>query len=174
MQRSIFTSFSSKQAVEQCSHSVRQEVPPNRVRIGAVAWFFRILRNAVVDHYWQKAGERQRANRLLLEMRAAGETYSKPPKEWDAAVCACFRELLPALKPRFAELIRRVDLNGESTATVSCELKSTACTMGVLLNRSRQALRRRLETFWGHAAVKAVWMFCQRSDSSPEAARTGM
>jgi len=35
-------------------------------------------------------------------------------QDWDAAVCACFRGLLPTLKPRYAEVIRRIDLRGEA------------------------------------------------------------
>ena len=132
-----------------------------RRRERAVAWFFRILRNAVVDHYRQKAAERQRADRLWLEMRAAGETFAKPPKEWDAAVCACFRGLLPTLKPRYAELIRRIDLNGESKATVSRELKIKPGTLDVALHRARYSLRKRLQIFCGACTrEKCLECFC--------------
>lgn len=115
----------------------------------AVAWFYRILRNAVADHYCQRTSERHRADRLWTEMHAAGDDVGQPPKAWDAAVCACFRGLLPSLKPRYAQLIRRIDLNGESQAAVSRELKIKSATMAVALHRARYSLRRRLEILCG-------------------------
>lgn len=129
----------------------------------AVAWFYRILRNAVADHYRQRTSERQRADRLWTEMHAAGDDVGQPPKAWDVAVCVCFRELLPTLKPRYAQLIRRIDLNGESQAAVSRELKIQSATMAVALHRARYSLRRRLEILCGACSrEKCLECFCAR------------
>jgi RNA polymerase sigma-70 factor (ECF subfamily) len=115
----------------------------------AVPWFYRILRNAVADHYRSKGLESRRAEKLLSELHARGEDVMASPPEWDAAVCACFRGLIPGLKPRYAEVIRRVDLQGETKVAVAQDLKISPATMDVVLHRARTALRKRLEVLCG-------------------------
>lgn len=130
----------------------------------AVPWFYRILRNAIADHYRQKSSNQRRTDRLGSDMRAAGEDIAAPPKAWSDAVCACFRGLLPGLKPRYAELIRRIDLNGEPKTGVSRDLKIKVGTLDVALHRARSALRRRLEVFCGAGShEKCPACFCDGS-----------
>ncbi len=127
---------------------LRPGAPLRRGESG-VAWFYRILRNAITDHFRRKGSEARRTENLFADLRARGDDVTGPPPDWDAAVCACFRGLLPALKPRYAEVIRRVDLRGEAKVAVARDLKISASTMDVLLHRARVALRRRLEVFCG-------------------------
>lgn len=115
----------------------------------AVPWFYRILRNAISDHYRQKTSEQRRTDRLWTEMQAAGEDFAAPPKDWNRVVCTCFSGLLPGLNPRYAKLIQRIDLNGESKKAVSRELKISVGTLEVALHRARRSLRQRLELFCG-------------------------
>jgi RNA polymerase sigma factor (sigma-70 family) len=115
----------------------------------AVPWFFRILRHAISDHFRKKGSENRRVENLLADLQAGGDDVHTPPADWDTAVCACFHGLLPALKPRYAQVIRRIDLRGESKSEVARDLRINAATMDVLLHRARQALRRRLEVFCG-------------------------
>ena len=94
-------------------------------------------------------------------MLAAGEDFAAPPKDWNRVVCACFSGLLPGLNPRYANLIRRIDLNGESKAAVGRELKIKVGTLDVALHRARNALRRRLELFCGACSrEKCLECFC--------------
>lgn len=128
----------------------------------AVAWFYRILRHAISDHYRNRAAEDRRSERLLADMQARGEDVSEPPPEWDTAVCACFHGLLPSLKPRYAEVIRRVDLNPEPKRKIARDMKLSVATMDVLLYRARQALRKRLELFCGACSREGcLKCFCQ-------------
>ena len=129
----------------------------------AVPWFFRILRNAIADHYREKSSDQRRIDRLWTDLRAAGEDIAVPPKDWNTAICACFRGLLPGLKPRYSELIRRIDLEGEMKTAVSRDLKLKVGTLDVALHRARQALRRRLELFCGACSrEKCLACFCDR------------
>ena len=113
----------------------------------SVAWFYRLLRNALTDHY-RRAGAEAR--------RRAGE-----PDEADAAfepelrgeVCACIERLLPALKPEYAEMIRRVDLAERPVGEVAGELAITPNNAAVRLHRARTALRRQLERSCGTCAT---------------------
>lgn len=115
-----------------------------------VAWFYRILRNALTDHYRAKHRERKRFDQLLNEIGAAEVQAGQPAStDWETAVCACFRGLLPTLKPRYNELIRRVDLGGEDKNKVAVEMKMKPATLDVALHRARYALRDRLEVMCG-------------------------
>ncbi len=129
----------------------------------AVAWFYRILRNAISDHFRKKGTESRRAETFLSDLKAREENVSIPPADWDAAVCACFRGLLPALKPRYAEVIRRVDLRGEAKQEVGRDLKISPATMDVLLHRARTALRQRLTVFCGACSrEKCIECLCAK------------
>lgn len=141
----------------------------------AVAWFYRILRNAVSDHFRKTGSEKRRTEKLLADMQARGDEVDFPSADWDAAVCACFRGLLPSLKPRYAEVIHRVDLRGESKFDVGRDMKIKRGTMDVLLHRARSALRQQLETFCGACSREScLACYCQPSDRSRKAAGVGM
>ena len=81
-------------------------------------WFYRILNNAVVDHYRQRAV----AARYLPQLAADGASDLVPEEK--AALCECFVELLPTLKPGYAELIRRL----EETCRICAEHACLDCT----------------------------------------------
>jgi RNA polymerase sigma-70 factor (ECF subfamily) len=113
---------------------------------GAVAWFYRLLRNALVDHYRRNAAE---GRALEREAREASEAVEP---ELTQAICACIHDLLPALKPEYAELVRQVDLEGRSVPDVAREAGITPNNAGVRLHRARQALKRQLERSCGTCA----------------------
>ena len=60
--------------------------------------------------------------------------------------------MVDTLKPLHAELLRRVDLNGESVQDAAKALKLTPNNASVTLHRARKDLRARLETFCGDCA----------------------
>ena len=114
---------------------------------GAVAWFYRLLRNALVDHYRRNAAE---GRALAREAREASERGPDP--ELTQTVCACIHDLLPALKPEYAELVRQVDLEGRSVPEVAQDAGITPNNAGVRLHRARQALKKQLERSCGTCA----------------------
>lgn len=100
----------------------------------AVAWFFRLLRNALVDRDRRRAaGERALAGK-------SEEVRLEDPDALRAEVCRCVGDLLPTLEPDHAELIRRVDLEGEAVKAVAESLGITPNHAGVRLHRARRAL----------------------------------
>lgn len=107
------------------------------------------MRNAIADHYRQQQRENGQLSRLWTEMRASGDDRVSPPPDWEAEVCACFRALLPTLKPRYSEVLRRIDLRDQEKHQVARELSITVATLDVVLHRARTALRERLEVFCG-------------------------
>jgi len=115
----------------------------------ALAWFYRILRNTVVDYYRFHGAEAHRNEALLRELTISGNHHEPPPDELKATVCACLNGLLPSLRGNYAELIKRLDLDGESPAQVAKELKLSRNGLTVRLHRARQALRGALEASCG-------------------------
>jgi RNA polymerase sigma-70 factor (ECF subfamily) len=105
-----------------------------------VAWFYRLLRNAVVDHWRERAA---------TERAVAAAAREAPPVEPDAAttgeICRCFEALLPALKPEYGAMLREVDLLGRRPVEVAAEQGITPNAAMVRLHRARRALRTKLE-----------------------------
>ena len=113
----------------------------------AVAWFYRVLRNALIDFYRRRASEGR-----ALEANAH-EPTQPTDEELHDAVCRCITGLLPTIKPEYAEMIRRVDLEEEPLASVASALEISANNASVRLHRARQALKRQLERSCGSCAT---------------------
>ena len=108
----------------------------------AVAWFYRLLRNALTDHYRRRGAER----RALERMAAEPEGVEPPPdEELMRTVCACVASLLDTLKPEYAAVLRRVELDGLPVRDFAAEAGITANNAAVRVYRARQALRRQLQ-----------------------------
>lgn len=119
--------------------------PPEQV----VAWFYRILRNAVVDYYRARASDDKKTVAFLHELQASGDDKTPVLDEVRPSVCACLQRLLPGLRPAYADLLRRIDLEGEAPAAVAQDLGVTMNNLTVRLHRARLALRKSLEQTCG-------------------------
>jgi RNA polymerase sigma-70 factor (ECF subfamily) len=107
----------------------------------ARAWLRRVLRSVLNDHF------RRQAARRRAEADFARKEAAIPPTEadFDTVACLCLYKVLPALKPEYAEVLRRVDLAEESREAVATVLGLTAGNLTVRLHRARRALQRVLE-----------------------------
>lgn len=115
-----------------------------------VAWFYAILRNSLIDFYRSRASEGRKTEAMLHEMASSGtDAQPAPDDELKGEICACLNRLLPSLKPEYAELVRRIDLGGESPAAVAEAEGITYNNLTVRLHRARQALRKSLELSCG-------------------------
>jgi RNA polymerase sigma factor (sigma-70 family) len=108
----------------------------------AIAWFYRLLRNAVTDYYRRNAARRKSLEAYAHEAPEADGGFDA---DLERAVCACVNDLIPLLKPEYADLIRRVDLGGGDIASTAGELGITPGNARVRLHRARTALRDQLE-----------------------------
>ena len=114
--------------------------PPLAGEASVIAWFYRVLRNALTDHY-RRQGSRGRAiDRLAAESPPATD----PDPELEAAACACIMGLLDTLKPEYASAIRQVDLEGASVRGYAEASGITPTNAGVRLHRARESLRKQL------------------------------
>lgn len=115
-----------------------------------VPWFFRLLRNALTDHYRHQGVER----RVLTAPEEAPEPADPASldPELFAEVCRCVGVLAETLKPEYAAALRRVDLEGATLADLAGEAGITSNNAGVRLHRARQALRRQVQLSCGTCA----------------------
>jgi RNA polymerase sigma factor (sigma-70 family) len=116
-----------------------ERVDSVRTEESAVAWFYRLLRNALVDHYRHRAVE----GRALAAAAIEDRTPEYDP-ELRETICACVRDLVETLKPEYATALRRVDLDGERVDAFARETGISATNASVRLHRAREALRGRV------------------------------
>jgi len=112
----------------------------------AVAWFYRLLRNALIDHHRRRSTEAQALERAALEQEDGIDD------ELYAVVCACVTSLIETLPEPQAEILREVDLAGDAVSVVADRLSITANNASVRLHRARQALKTQLERSCGTCA----------------------
>jgi RNA polymerase sigma factor (sigma-70 family) len=125
-----------------------EKLPAVESEDSAIAWFYRVLRNAVVDHY-RRGGARGRAlERLAHEV----EGHEAPSPELRDAVCRCVAQLAETLKPEYAEALRRVELEGQSVQAYAEAAGITANNAAVRVFRARAALRGRVSRSCGTCA----------------------
>lgn len=128
-------------AIQQ-QHSVKN-------RESVVPWFYRVLRNAVIDYHRARAAEARRDAAYLQELAVRGDHEVPPAGDDTATVCACLQRLLPALRPAYAEVLRRIDLDSEPVVQAAKDLGISPNNLTVRLHRARQALRADLEAACG-------------------------
>lgn len=126
------------------------------------AWFFQVLRNTLIDHARSRKASARREESWMMHQTLAAD------RETHAVICACYDALLPQLKSRDAELLRRVELNDEAVAAVATELGMTPNSASVALHRARNTLRQLLEQFCGDCARNACLdCDCESSPNGP-------
>lgn len=109
-----------------------------RAQESSVAWFYRVLRNALTDHY-----RRQAAEGRALKGRAATHPDGHDA-ELERTVCACIEDLIGTLKPEYAEILRKVDLEGAAIRDLAAREGIKPNNAMVRLHRARKALHGRL------------------------------
>ena len=104
-----------------------------------VPWFYRVLRNAAIDHLRRRDAGRRRLEALAAELPEAG-----PDPAAEAEICRCVVALAATLKPEYARAVRRVELEGVALADFAAEAGITPNNAGVRVFRAREALRKRV------------------------------
>ena len=118
----------------------------------SVAWFYQLLRNAVIDHYRSRGAAKRRDDDIGTMLNALGEDIAAAPPGWEAQLCGCLASVVDSLKPRYAELLRRVELDGEPVQSAAKALGISPGNASVTLHRARHELREKLRAFCGACA----------------------
>jgi RNA polymerase sigma-70 factor (ECF subfamily) len=121
------------------------DVPDEKV----VAWFYRVLRNAVIDHYRRRSAASRAAEAWGHEFVEGRE----PDAQLHHEICQCVSGLLATLKPEYQDALRIVDLEDGKLSDLANETGITAENAAVRVHRARKALRRQVEQACGTCAV---------------------
>src|SRR5665213_1640919 len=122
-----------------------------------VAWFYRILRNALTDHYRRNAA-RGRAHEGLL-----AETPGSYEMELQSNLCTCIEAVVQTLKPEYRLALEQIDLSGQSIADFAKAEHTTPNNVSVRLHRARRAAAKRLIQVCGSCADhKCLDCSCKR------------
>jgi RNA polymerase sigma-70 factor (ECF subfamily) len=113
-----------------------------------VAWFYRVLRNAVVDHHRRHGTSERALSSLAREL----DEHVEPALDTRDAVCQCVARLSATLKPEYGQALRRVDVDGVSVKEFAAEAGISASNAGVRVFRAREALRKRVVSSCGSCA----------------------
>jgi len=106
------------------------------------AWLYSVLRSTLNDHYRKNSRNRRLSAAFEQEQNSADLTEAGA--EEYVHICECVRGLVPSMRPDQGELIRRIDLEDESRASVAKDLDLTLGALGVRLHRARATLRDQL------------------------------
>lgn len=128
-----------------------------RASESSVAWFYRILRNAVIDHYRRKAVR----SRAMEQFKAEWKEEFEP--ELKAEACACIREAIREVKPEYRAAVEEVDLGGRTMESFAEEQKMTSNNAYVRLHRARKAVAKKVMEVCGTCAThRCVDCTCRR------------
>jgi RNA polymerase sigma factor (sigma-70 family) len=114
----------------------------------AVAWFYRVLRNATIDHY-RRRDSTQRAYEGWGKEIILSETPDALLKD---EICQCVSTLVTTLKPEYQEALKLIDLEDGSLNDLAGRTGITAGNAAVRVHRAREALRKQVKTACGSCA----------------------
>jgi RNA polymerase sigma-70 factor (ECF subfamily) len=141
----VATEADAEDVVQRAMMRAAERAPQLADAGRARAWFYRILRRAIVDHHRSKPLEIS-DDELHREPAAEEEGPRAPP-------CRCTLRMLAELRPAYAEVVRRTDFNGEDPHAVAIALGVSMTNFYVRLHRARRALRERVESHCGVSSI---------------------
>jgi RNA polymerase sigma factor (sigma-70 family) len=106
----------------------------------AVAWFYRLLRNAVIDNYRRHVSKEKALETWTREL----ETSAQASPEVQNEVCECIGDMLEGLKPEYSEILRAVDIGQQRVQDFAEQHRLSVSNAGVRIHRARAALRKQL------------------------------
>jgi len=136
---------------------------PEEVPVGhEVPWFYRVLRNAVIDRHRRHDVERRR--RDAWEKDPTRESDDQPR----GRVCRCTMRALASLKPQYIQIIEAVDVHGRPAVEVAAAAGLSPTNAYVRLHRARRLLGERLRAICRSCADSAC-VDCHCKGSGPDA-----
>jgi RNA polymerase sigma factor (sigma-70 family) len=112
-------------------------------------WFYRVLRNAIIDRHRRRDVDRRR--REAWEKDPTREPDSRPP----GRLCRCTVRALASLKPQYIQIIEAVDVRGRSVVDFADSSGITTTNAYVRLHRARRLLGDRLRALCQRCADTA-------------------
>lgn len=157
-QRSAFLRFltsrlgdatAAEDVLQGCYLKLVEHPPQLRNDESVTAWFYSVLRHAVVDFY------RRSSTRARNEEQFAADAPVSYEEELQANVCRCVGGVLNTLRPEYRKVLQKVDLDGCTVADYAAAEGTTPNNAGVRLHRARKAAASRLRQVCGACAEHA-------------------
>jgi RNA polymerase sigma-70 factor, ECF subfamily len=117
-----------------------------------VAWFYRVLRNSIIDHYRRRAARDRGTEEFAREMRDLEQRLAFDPSDRNE-ICQCVKPLLDALKPEYRDALTLVDLEEKPLRDLAAASGITDNNAAVRVHRARQALRKQVQLTCGACAT---------------------
>jgi RNA polymerase sigma factor (sigma-70 family) len=121
----------------------------DNVRETAIGWFYRVLRNAIIDHHRRTAAAERRHEAYAQQEQLADDQ----DEELHRVVCKCVAQLADTLKPEYATALKRVEVDGVSVRDYADEAGISSNNAGVRVFRAREALRKQVARSCGTCAT---------------------
>lgn len=115
----------------------------------ARAWFYRVLRNAIVDRHRRATTANARLTALADELQRAEQDRDGVA---DRELCGCIARLIDTLPSDQATALRRIELDGVAVKQFAVEAGIGESNAGVRVFRARKALRERVTRACGTCA----------------------
>lgn len=113
-----------------------------------VAWFYRMLRNAVIDHYRHNDVHSRAVEEWVKEL----ESQEVPSPDTRNEVCACITRLMNGLKPEYRQALQQVDVEEAAVGDFAVITGISANNAAVRVHRAREALRKQVKLTCGTCA----------------------
>lgn len=115
----------------------------------ARAWFYRVLRNAIVDRHRRATSASAALIGFADELQRAELEHADAA---DRELCGCIARLIDTLPPEQAAALRRIELDGVPVKDFAVEAGVGESNAGVRVFRARRALRERVTRACGTCA----------------------
>lgn len=115
-----------------------------------VAWFYRVLRNSIIDYY-RRNDVRTRGNEQYGKELERLQPVLDPSDRRE--LCQCLWPLMDELKPEYRDALKVVDLEEHSLAELAQSAAISENNANVRLHRARQALKKQVQTTCGSCAT---------------------
>jgi len=120
----------------------------DEIHDSVVGWFYRVLRNAVIDRQRRQTVANRRLDQLAAELTATDDGGA----ELTDLVCRCVVQLAAALKPEYADALQRIEVDGVAVKDYADAVGISPSNAGVRVFRAREALRRQVARACGTCA----------------------
>jgi len=120
----------------------------DEIRDSVVGWFYRVLRNAVIDYQRRQAVANRRLDQFAAELDASAE----PDQELTKIACACVLKLADTLKPEYSDALRRIEIDQVPVKDYADANGISPNNAGVRIFRAREALRKQVARSCGTCA----------------------
>jgi RNA polymerase sigma-70 factor (ECF subfamily) len=120
----------------------------DEIRDSVIGWFYRVLRNAVIDHQRRRAVADRRLDDFAAELTSSGDGG----EELTRIACQCVAQLAGTLKPEYADAIRWVEIDGVAVKDYAEAIGVSPSNAGARIFRAREALRKQVARACGTCA----------------------